>query len=73
MLDALNENENENETKYNSSISSILQPLTPTKSLEPTIKNSLFEGDCLDVLSRFPDASVDMVLCDLPYGTTQNK
>lgn len=38
-----------------------------------SIKNSLFEGDCLDVLSRFPDASVDMVLCDLPYGTTQNK
>ncbi len=34
--------------------------------------NTLFQGDCLDVLQRFPDASVDMVLCDLPYGTTQN-
>lgn len=38
-----------------------------------TIRNTLFEGDCLDILKQFPDASVDMVLCDLPYGTTQNK
>lgn len=30
-------------------------------------------GDCLDVMATLPDASVDMVLCDLPYGTTQNK
>lgn len=37
------------------------------------IKNTLFEGECLEVLSAFPDNSVDMVLCDLPYGTTQNK
>ena len=35
--------------------------------------DSLYEGDCLDVLPRFPTDSVDMVLCDLPYGTTQNK
>ena len=33
----------------------------------------LHEGDCLDVMTRIPDASVNMVLCDLPYGTTQNK
>ena len=31
------------------------------------------EGDCLDVMKTIPDGSVDMVLCDLPYGTTQNK
>ena len=30
-------------------------------------------GDCLDVMADIPDGSVDMVLCDLPYGTTQNK
>lgn len=35
--------------------------------------NSLIQGDCLEVMRRFPDDSVDMVLCDLPYGTTQNK
>jgi site-specific DNA-methyltransferase (adenine-specific) len=33
----------------------------------------LIEGDCIDVLAQFPDASIDMVLCDLPYGTTQNR
>jgi DNA modification methylase len=27
-------------------------------------------GDCLDIMSEIPDNSVDMVLCDLPYGTT---
>ncbi|MBO5156158.1 MAG: site-specific DNA-methyltransferase [Prevotella sp.] len=37
------------------------------------IVNRLFEGDCLKYLKLFPDNSIDMVLCDLPYGTTQNK
>lgn len=37
------------------------------------IENALFEGDCIEVLRRFPPHSVDMILCDLPYGTTQNK
>ena len=37
------------------------------------IANTLFEGDCLDILPRFPDGCIDMVLCDLPYGMTQNK
>ena len=32
----------------------------------------LVEGDCLTVMDFIPDCSVDMVLCDLPYGTTQN-
>ena len=29
-------------------------------------------GDCLELMKDIPDGSVDMVLCDLPYGTTQN-
>jgi DNA modification methylase len=33
----------------------------------------LIQGDCLDVMSTLPDASVDMILCDLPYGTTACK
>lgn len=37
------------------------------------IENTLFEGDCLKVMSKFSDNSIDMILCDLPYGTTQNK
>lgn len=45
-------------------------------SAEKTIDrfvNHIIEGDCLDVMPLFPDHSIDMVLCDLPYGTTQNK
>lgn len=30
-------------------------------------------GDCLELMKDLPDASVDLILCDLPYGTTQNK
>ena len=33
----------------------------------------LMNGDCLERMKEIPDGSVDMVLCDLPYGTTQNK
>ena len=33
----------------------------------------VFKGDCLEVMKNIPDGSVDMILCDLPYGTTQNK
>lgn len=34
--------------------------------------NRIIEGDCLDVMGKFPAKSIDLVLCDLPYGTTQN-
>ena len=30
-------------------------------------------GDCLEAMKEIPDQSVDLVLADLPYGTTQNK
>ncbi len=33
----------------------------------------IFKGDCLDIMKKFDDESVSMILCDLPYGTTQNK
>ena len=29
--------------------------------------------DCLDGMKMIPDKSIDMILCDLPYGTTQCK
>lgn len=35
--------------------------------------NKVHEDDCLNILPQIPDNSIDMVLCDLPYGTTQNK
>ena len=33
----------------------------------------LMNADCLQAMCVIPDGSVDMILCDLPYGTTQNK
>jgi site-specific DNA-methyltransferase (adenine-specific) len=33
----------------------------------------LIHGECLEKMAKLPDKSVDMVMCDLPYGTTQNK
>lgn len=32
----------------------------------------LILGDCLDVMKVIPDKSIDMILCDLPYGVTKN-
>lgn len=33
----------------------------------------MIHGDCLEVMPKIPDKSVDMILCDLPYGTTACK
>lgn len=33
----------------------------------------LRKGDCLELMKDIPDKSIDMILCDLPYGTTRNK
>lgn len=30
-------------------------------------------GECLEEMSKIPDSSIDMVLCDLPYGVTANR
>ena len=30
-------------------------------------------GDCLEIMKDIPDKSIDMILCDLPFGTTRNK
>lgn len=35
--------------------------------------NEVIQGDCLDVMRRIEDKSIDMVLCDLPYGTISCK
>jgi site-specific DNA-methyltransferase (adenine-specific) len=54
---------------------SLLQELTARQILDSgsAFANTLFEGDCLKILPSIPDCSVNLVLCDLPYGTTQNK
>jgi len=35
--------------------------------------NYIKQGDCIELMKLIADKSVDMILCDLPYGTTQCK
>ena len=37
------------------------------------ILNTVIEWDCLEIMKKIPNNSIDMILCDLPYWTTQNK
>lgn len=46
---------------------------TETEDKLKNVINQLFEGDCLEYMNLIPDESIDMILCDLPYGMTQNK
>ncbi len=56
---------------YNFNDGRLLVPDCPLT--DKMIIDQLFEGDCLDILPWFPPHSVNLILCDLPYGTTQNK
>ena len=31
----------------------------------------LYNGDCIEIMKGIPDRSIDLILCDLPYGTTK--
>jgi len=35
--------------------------------------NTIIHGDCLEIMPSIPDKAIDMILCDLPYGTTRCK
>ncbi len=35
--------------------------------------NKVIHGDCLEVMNEIPDKSIDLIICDLPYGTTACK
>lgn len=32
---------------------------------------NLYHGDCLELMATIPDKSIDLILCDLPYGVTE--
>lgn len=44
---------------------------TPTSDIDSLV-NEVYQADCLEKMKEIPDKSIDMILCDLPYGTTQN-
>lgn len=50
----------------------VFQEKKTAKKIDDFI-NKVIQGDCLDEMKKLPDNSIDMILCDLPYGTTQNK
>ena len=33
-------------------------------------QTTLWNGDCLELMKKIPDKSIDCIICDLPYGTT---
>jgi site-specific DNA-methyltransferase (adenine-specific) len=37
------------------------------------LKGKLYNEECITGMNQIPDKSVDMILCDLPYGTTRIK
>lgn len=45
---------------------------TTMKEWWSNINVDLRQGDCLELMKDIPDNSVDMILCDLPFGTTKN-
>lgn len=44
----------------------------PDALVEQESQTRLIHGDCVVEMAKLPDGSVDMVLCDLPYGVTRN-
>lgn len=50
-----------------------MKVLSLYKEVAGNEKVELLCGDCLELMKSIPDGSIDMVLCDLPYGTTACK
>lgn len=46
---------------------------TPLLHIADVSGSALFQGDCLEIMPLMPDKSVQLVLADLPYGTTACK
>jgi len=46
---------------------------TPLLHIADVSGSALFHGDCLDIMPLIPDKSVQLILADLPYGTTACK
>jgi site-specific DNA-methyltransferase (adenine-specific) len=51
----------------------VIENLNEGGSVGQVQPNSLIHADCLEAMKYIESKSIDMILCDLPYGTTQNK
>ena len=58
---------------------SLFDNIQPNNNVQPPLQqcsvsgSALFNADCMDILPLIPDKSVQLILADLPYGTTKNK
>jgi tRNA G10 N-methylase Trm11 len=48
-------------------------PQNPKWDIARVSHSTLVNADCFDVFPFIEDKSIDAIICDLPYGTTQNK
>lgn len=48
----------------------MIEPLNPQCVQTSVTSSAVLHGDCLELMKNISDGSVDMILCDLPYGTT---
>jgi len=51
----------------------IFNELDSIKNIGSIPVNSVIKHDCIEAMQLIPDNSIDMILCDLPYGTTKCK
>ena len=51
----------------------MIEPLKPAFCIGAVSRSIFYNGDCLVEMDKIADKSIDMILCDLPYGTTQIK
>ncbi len=47
--------------------------MTNLQKIQQEYLNKIICGDCLEIIPKIADKSIDMILCDLPYGTTACK
>ena len=51
----------------------ILKSVIEEKPIKIESTINIYNGDCLEIMNNIADNSIDMILCDLPYGCTKNK
>ena len=56
--------------EIDNNIKSYKSQYIPSEEYQINEDINLWQGDCLKLMEHIPDKSVDMILCDLPYGTT---
>jgi len=77
LINSKNKTSNTEEYKnvINETFTSLIEPITEnvviTENAPTTI--NLFKGDCLIEMAQIKSGSIDMILCDLPYGITKNE